>query len=208
MGEAALKLKQLFTWDDYLTWPDDERWEIIDGEAFSKSPSPNWRHQDICGALLVSMTPHFRKGPCKLFISPLDVKLSDEDIVQPDLLVVCDEKQKTERGHIEGPPKLAVEILSPSSTMHDRIRKMRLYAKFGVHEYWIVTPHQPSVEIFVLQNGEYVLRGLFLKEDTLSSPSFPGLTFPLAEIFTAPPDPDAAPPMIAREPTAKYAVAP
>lgn len=203
MGEPAIRHKQRHTWADYQTWPHDQRWEIIGGDALAMSPSPSFRHQCVQTQLCAAMSPFFRKRPCRLLTAPMDVKLSEEDVVQPDLLVVCD-PTRIQRTHIEGAPALAVEIISPRSVMTDRYRKIQLYARAGVPEYWIVTPHQPLVEIFVLNNGEYTLRALFTREDSLVSPSFPGLTFPLADVFDFPPEPGDEPPMIAAEPGPRY----
>src|SRR5262245_54809384 len=129
-----------YTWRDYQLWQDDQRWEIIGGNAFAMSPSPATRHQRISIALSSALFSHFRGKRCQPFEAPMDVKLSDEDIVQPDILVVCDPNQ-VKTTHIEGAPALVVEILSPSSLAHDRVRKMNLYARFGVPELWIVTPY-------------------------------------------------------------------
>jgi len=114
--------------------------------------------------------------------SPTAVKLSDQDIVQPDLLVVCDERQIT-RTHIEGPPSLVVEVISEATLMHDRVRKFRLYAQSGVKEYWIVTPYPHLIEVFNLHKGSYVLVGGYGKEDMLVSPTFPTLKLDLARVF-------------------------
>ena len=93
-----------WTYADYLTWPDDERWEIIDGVAYAMSPSPGTRHQDISLHLTLQIGGHLDKKPCKAFAAPFDVRLSEnqgasdnyvETVVQPDILVVCDKKNWT-----------------------------------------------------------------------------------------------------------------
>lgn len=200
MGEPASRHEDRFTWTNYRTWPDDERWEIVGGEAFMMT-APSTRHQRIQADLMAAMIPLFRKGPCQVFGSPTDVKLSEEDVVQPDILVVCDAKQITAT-HIEGPPKLVVEILSPRSTGLDRIRKSRLYARSGVQEYWIVTPHPAVVEVFSLDGGSYRLVS-YGKSDTLRSRAFPELSIPLAEVFTFPLEPGDEVPIV-REPPGRY----
>lgn len=204
MGEAARKTKDRFTWENYLSWPEDERWEIVEGEAFAMAP-PLTRHQRIQMDLSVALHPFFRKGPCQLFAAPTGVKLSEQDVVEPDILVVCDPRQ-IKPAHIEGPPKLVIEILSPSSTAHDRIRKSRLYARAGVQEYWIVTPHPAVVEVFSLDGGTYRLLHAFGKDDTLKSPAFPEVSIPLADVFTFPLEPGDEVP-VAREPPAKFGAA-
>ncbi len=131
---VASQTKQRFGWDDYRVWDDGQRWELIGGEPFCMSPAPGSRHQEIVGGLFAHLFQHFQGRPCQPFVSPIDVKLSTEDVVQPDIVVVCDRSQVLET-HIEGPPDLAVEVLSPSSHRHDRVRKLRLYARYGVGEY-------------------------------------------------------------------------
>lgn len=187
MSSPALQPDARYTWADYRTWPDDERWEIIGGHAYAMAASPTSRHQRIVTELAILMGPFFRGDPCRLFLSPMDVKLSDEDIVQPDLLVVCDPKQIA-RTHIEGPPHLVVEVASESSHIHDRQAKSALYARFGIAEYWIVTPFPSLVEIFTLRDGAYVWAKSFAREETLASPSFPDLSLPLAPVFDFPLD--------------------
>lgn len=203
MASPAHQPDQRFTWAHYRTWPDEERWEIIDGEAFSMSPSPTTRHQIISRELTAALHGIFKGKSCQLFPAPMDVKLSDEDVVQPDLLVVCDPKQIL-RTHIEGPPKLVVEILSAGSAAHDRVRKTALYAAAGVKEYWIITPYPSVVEVLSLDGRGYRLHRAFGKDDTLTSPAFPELALKLADIFTFPLEPGDEVPVV-REPPARYA---
>jgi len=181
MAEPALKMNERFAWDDYQTWPDDERWELIGGVAHAMSPSPLTEHQDIALSLGGKLKDFFGGKKCRAFIAPMDVKLSDEDVVQPDLLVVCDPSQI--KGHIEGPPSLVVEIVSPGSARMDRVIKPELYARFGVKEYWIVTPFPCTVEVFLLDGERYVFWKGFTEEDVLSSPSYPDLQIELKGVF-------------------------
>ncbi len=178
-----------FTWDDYRSWDDGERWELIGGEAFCMSPVPGSRHQAIVGDLFAALHRHFRDRPCRPFVSPLDVRLSAEDVVQPDVVVVCDRSRVLE-SHLEGPPTLVIEVLSPSSHRHDRVRKLRLYAHFGVEEYWLVHPHPALVEVLHLVDGEYRIAGAYTDAETLHSPTFPELTLELATVFTLPVPPE------------------
>ncbi len=194
--------KQHFTWNDYRSWSDDERWEIIGGEGYSMSPAPSTRHQRIGGELYSQLSSFLKGKKCLPFISPVDVKLSEEDVVQPDLIVVCD-PSKIKRTHIEGAPDLAVEITSTRDS-RDRVLKTALYAASGVKEYWIVTPFPSSVELLVLEGGRYVLHKAFGRADTLESPSFPGLAIPLAEVFDFPLDDDEKAALVFRDPPGKY----
>jgi Uma2 family endonuclease len=205
MSEPARKFGQRFTWADYRAWPDDERWEIIDGEAYAMSPSPTYRHQGIVRELAGPMFNYFKGKKCQLMLSPFDVKLSDDTVVQPDLLVVCNPKQ-LKRTHLEGPPTLVVEVVSPASTVHDRVRKTRLYARFGVKELWLVTPYPSVIEVFVLEGSRYTLVGTYGKEDQLVSATFPDLKIALADVFDFPLEPGEELPVV-REPPAAYRAA-
>ena len=177
-----------YLWTDVQHFDEDQRWELIDGYPFAMS-SPLTVHQVISMQLTASLLPLLRGGPCRLLAAPMDVKLSERDLVQPDLLVVCDPSQ-FQRTHIEGAPRVGVEILSDSSLRHDRLRKMNLYARAGVSEYWIVTPHLPMVEVFSNQNGHFVVAGSYTESDMLRSPAFPDWALELAPVFeNLPPQP-------------------
>jgi len=181
MAHPAEKIEERYTWDDYQTWPEGERWELIGGAAYAMSPSPLTEHQDIAISLGAKMRAFFTGKKCRALMAPMDVKLSDEDVVQPDLLVVCDPSQL--KRHIEGPPALVVEIASPRSARFDRLVKTELYARSGVREYWIVTPFPCLVEIFLLQGERYIFWKGFTEEDVLTSPSFPDLQIELKSVF-------------------------
>jgi len=178
-----------FTWDDYRSWDDGQRWEIIDGEAFAMTPVPLVRHQDVVGELYAALHGYFKGHACSLHLSPVDVKLGDADIVQPDLVVVCEEDKVTET-HIEGAPTLVVEVLSPSTERFDRIRKMALYARSGVAEVWLVTPYPWLVEVYLLDGETYRFVTGYTKGDTLASPTFPELSIDLDRIFDFPIPPE------------------
>ena len=184
MNNAATVLKR-YTWDDYRTWPDDERWEIIDGEAYAMSPSPAARHQMVQTRLVSALDIFFRGKPCRAISAPMDVKLSDVDIVQPDVLVVCQPEQ-IKATHIEGAPALVIEILSESSERHDRGIKMRLYAAHGVPEVWLVKPYPSMVEVYRLDGESYRLAATYIPPAILSSPSFPKLKLKLKDVFDFP----------------------
>ncbi len=203
MSETARQSAPQHTWTDYRTWDDNQRWEIIGGDAYLMSPSPTSRHQMIVGALFASLHTYFRGKACQLFVSPMDVVLSEKDVVQPDLLVVCRPDQ-IQRTHIAGAPSLVVEVLSESSASRDRLLKLGLYARSGVKEFWLVTPWPAMVEILVLRGEHYEVHDVLGKERTLVSPSFPDLQVALKEVFDFPLEPGEEP-LVAREPpTPKY----
>ncbi|MFN8611786.1 MAG: Uma2 family endonuclease [Vulcanimicrobiota bacterium] len=176
------------TFADYRSWDDDQRWEVIAGEAYAMS-SPSSLHQLVSMALTARLLQILAGSPCRLLAAPMDLKLSEHDVVQPDLLVVCD-PQQIRPTHIEGPPRLVVEIVSPSTQRHDRLRKLSLYAHSGVAEYWLVTPHPFLVEVLRNVNGSFSIAQVCNEHDTLKSPAFPDLSLDLAELFAQlPPQP-------------------
>jgi len=187
-----------YTWDDYRAWPADERWEIIGGEAYAMSPSPTARHQMVQLRLSVGLDTLFRGKTCQVYTAPLDVKLSETDIVQPDVLVVCKSGQ-IKRTHIEGAPALVVEILSEASALHDRTTKMQLYARHGVPEVWLVTPYPSMVEVYMLDGECYRLAGTYVRADTLKSPGFPKFKLKLKDVFDFPLEPGEKAAMTVRE---------
>ena len=162
---AILKRKEAdrFTYADYLTWPDEERWELINGEAYNMSPVPGKRHQQILVELMGAFWSHLKGKPCQVFAAPFDVRplatseMSDDEVdtvVQPDLLVVCDKNKLEERG-VVGAPDLVVEILSPYTSRKDLSKKFDLYERAGVREYWVVYPMEKIIHIYRLEDGRY-----------------------------------------------------
>lgn len=179
----AQKTEKKFTYADYAEWPDDERWELIDGEAYNMSPAPTTRHQSIVYNISFIIKSNLLNKSCKPFVAPVDVVLSEHDVVQPDVFVVCDEKKITE-ANIQGAPDLIVEVLSPGTAIKDKREKKKLYEKCGVKEYIIVDPVAQYVEQFLLDKD-----GLYGKEDIvgsmeiLSLASMEDVKIPLWEVF-------------------------
>ena len=178
----------LYDWEDYRSWPEGERWEIIGGEVFGMTPAPAPRHQRIQKKLCRLLDEYLEGKPCEVLPAPIDVKLSMHDIVQPDLVVVCKREQIT-RTHIEGAPSLVVEILSDSTALHDRTRKLRLYARSGVKEVWLVTPYPWLIEVLRLDGASYRVAGTYTKTDKLASPTFPDMVMDLGKVFDFPLEP-------------------
>ena len=146
-----------FTWQDYQQLPDDgRRYEVLDGELVV-SPSPVPRHQIVSHRIHRQLDQAIvDQGRGEVLNAPLDVKLSDTDIVQPDLIVILDQHMdRLGEKHLTGPPDLVVEVLSPGTARRDLGTKKERYRVFGVREYWIVDPVARVVEQFVLEHGEY-----------------------------------------------------
>ncbi|GAB6067340.1 Uma2 family endonuclease [Methylothermus subterraneus] len=152
---------QYHTYRDYLNWPEDTRYELIDGIAYAMT-APNRRHQEVLLELARQVANALQGHPCRPFIAPFDVRLpkgeeADEDIdtvVQPDLCVVCDERKLDERG-CRGAPDWVVEVLSPATAGHDHILKRTVYERAGVKEYWLVHPVDRIVTVYRLEDGRF-----------------------------------------------------
>jgi Uma2 family endonuclease len=191
MSRPAKKMEKPFTYGDYLTWPEDERWEIIHGVAYNMSPAPSTEHQRVSRRLLVQFDHFFTQGPCEIFSAPFDVCLpkGDEDdeaietVVQPDLAIICD-PMKVDSNGCKGAPDLIIEIISPSTAKKDRHEKFFLYEEHGVKEYWTVHPLEYLIEVFALgDDGTYGRPNIYARDDLLPVSLFPGLEIPLARIF-------------------------
>jgi Uma2 family endonuclease len=186
----AVPLHQRLTYGGLLRMPDDGlRYELIDGEAYI-IPSPDAEHQELLGDLFVFLKQAAALGPAgtRVFIAPLDVVLADDTVLQPDLLVVAPcGRARVVRG-VEGPPALAVEVLSPTSIRRDRGIKRATYARFGVDEYWLVDLVARTIEVHRLEAGPspaYRFERIYRQGDVLTTPLLPALALDLAKLFSA-----------------------
>ena len=175
------------TYEDYLQFPDDgKRHEIIEGDHYM-TPAPRTKHQRISRRLLVALSGFAasrRLG--EVFAAPFDVVLSDENVVQPDLLFVSAARADiVTEDNVQGAPDLIVEILSESSRKKDEVTKRKLYERFGVQEYWIVDPELEIVKIFKLTQQGYGRASELSKEtnDVLTTEFLPGFDCAVSEIF-------------------------
>ncbi len=150
------------TYADYCSWPDDARYELIDGVAYAMGPAPVRRHQGILGEIFRQVANALEGSPCRPYIAPFDVRLPKADeidndvdtVVQPDLVVICDRTKLDDKG-CRGAPDWVVEVLSPSTAGHDQILKRALYQRVGVREYWLVHPVDRIVTMYTLNAGSY-----------------------------------------------------
>ena len=163
-GTSPLKTKERFTYKDYKNWPEDERWELINGAAWAMSPAPRRMHQTLVLQLANQLANFLTGKPCRPFIAPMDVFLPEgdeawdetDDVVQPDIFVVCDKSKLIEEG-VRGAPDFIIEILSPSTALKDQSEKKLLYEAHGVREYWVVNPNTMETFIYILKDGKYGL---------------------------------------------------
>ena len=186
--------KEHFTYGLYRTWPEEERWELIHGQAHAMTPAPSPLHQEVVVGLLRVLDDFFRSQGCKVYVAPLDVRLPDDaeqsddetpTVVQPDLFVVCDSRKVDALG-VRGAPDLVVEVLSPSTAYRDETDKLLLYERHGVLEYWIVNPRTGRVTVHALNNsGMYGKPIVYLNTETLRSMAFPKLRMDLSTVFGA-----------------------
>ena len=171
---------------DYDSFPDDgNRYEIIGGEL-SVSLSPTLEHQRIVLGVVFELERFFRERPIgEVFVAPLDVELSNFDVVEPDVVVVLDANASVKREkRIVGAPDIVVEVISPSSAMQDRVRKGALYAMNGVREYWLVDPGNRTFDILALRPPEYV--PVEQSAWSIRSRVLDGFELDLAHLFRAP----------------------
>lgn len=190
MGLAVRKKEERFTYGDYLNWPDEERWELIDGVAYDMSPAPLRRHQGIIRELSRQISNYLLDKSCQMYFAPFDVRLpeadeSDEEIktvVQPDIVVVCDDKKLDDKG-CKGAPDIVIEILSPYTAKKDLITKYRLYERHKVKQYWIFDPATEEVVIFKLKNDKYENPEEYNKKDKIKVDIFTDLEIDLNTIF-------------------------
>lgn len=191
MGNPALAPKERYTYGQYLTWPDSERWELIDGQAWDMSPAPLRGHQVLLGRLHLAIGNFLKGKPCQVFLAPFDVLLPEgsepdnevDTVVQPDIVVFCDPSKLTRRG-ARGGPDWVIEILSPRTAKKDFTVKSACYERAGVREYWIVDPASQSIHIWCLEaEGRFGEEILHEEGDAAQCRVLSGLTIDAREFF-------------------------
>lgn len=170
---------------DLLALPEDgRRYEIHQGELVVV-PSPLLRHQLAARAVFLLLDSHARETGGDALFAPLDIVFDEYDVAQPDIVFF-----RAERRHLLRPdvvvrnaPDIAVEVLSPSTAATDRGRKMRMFARYGVREYWIVDPLLERIEVHTLEAGAYRQAQVASGDDIVRSVLLPDLTFEAARAF-------------------------
>jgi Uma2 family endonuclease len=163
------------TYADYCSWPDEVRYELIDGIAYAMGPAPTRSHQKILGDLFRQVADALDGSPCEVYIATFDVRLPRageaddlvDTVVQPDLTIVCDASKLDERG-CRGAPDWIVEVLSPSTATHDHVRKRQVYERAGVREFWLLHPVDRMVTMYRLDGGRYGFPDIHETAGTLS----------------------------------------
>lgn len=172
--------------DDFLLIPEDgRRHELIDGNHYLHA-SPDTKHQRISMRLIFTIGTYLREHPVgQLYFALLDVVLSDYDVVEPDLMYICNDRRKiiTDK-NIQGAPDLIIEIVSDSTRCYDEAIKHALYERAGVSESWLVDSLRDTVRVFRRNAaGRYEIAANLSRNETLTSPLFPMLEIQLDEIF-------------------------
>ncbi len=176
-------LKHKLDYSDYVQIPSDgKRYELLEGELHV-TPAPSPLHQRVSKRLQRMLEVYFEHtGLGEVFNAPIDVILTNQDVVQPDLVLVTNPAQISSRG-IEGPPLLFVEVLSPSTRGYDRTAKAQRYATLGVRHYWIVDPEDHQVECYRVREATYELVANAKGSSVLTHPDWPELHLPLADLW-------------------------
>ena len=194
--EYTLDINRRYTYADYLTWVDDKMRELLDGFIRLMSPAPALKHAVVSRKLLNPMLNFVERndGDCQIFYAPFDVRfptkpdqIDDNQIytvVQPDICVVCDVSKLDERGCL-GAPDMVIEILSLSSQRYDLNEKFNIYQAGGVKEYWVVSPKEKGINVFILQeNGKYDQGTVYEGNVQLPVQTLKGLSISTEKLFS------------------------
>ena len=122
--------------------------EKIDGVVFNMSPSPGFMHSQINGNIYHAIKTQIKNSVCIVTIENLDLYLSDDEYLIPDIMLICD-RQRIKNDKYKGVPRFVAETISPRTAFRDRTLKMEKYAKLCIDEYWIVSPKERSVEVYL-----------------------------------------------------------
>ncbi|MEK7684723.1 MAG: Uma2 family endonuclease [Verrucomicrobiota bacterium] len=170
------RVRRLWTFDEMVAKLPETNMptELWDGEIIM-SPAPRPSHQEIV-LNFASVLKHFvtAKKLGKVFVSPIDVVLSQRRVVQPDIIFIAKARFEIVQDCIRGVPDLAVEVISEGSWRRDRVDKKGLYEQFGLPEYWIVDPESQTIEVFVLDKGAHRLHARAGLGQTAVSRILPG----------------------------------
>lgn len=183
--------KARYTFADVLAWDESERAEIIDGEAIMMAP-PTTAHQLISGEIFRQLGNYLEGKKCLAIPAPFAVRLFEKDgdspedvdtIVEPDISIVCD-RGKLDKHGCKGAPDMVVEILSPSTQRHDRLVKLGLYQRAGVREYWIVSPEEQTVQVFLQRDGSLLPHEVYDRQGVAKVNVLDGCFVELSKVFS------------------------
>lgn len=183
---TIIEEKKICTYEDYLKTSDDERYELIDAELIM-NPSPVTYHQWISRKIEFELEKFVEEKTLGyVFYAPLDVYFDDTNLLQPDILFIA--KNRLDiigEKNIQGAPDITIEILSEATAYRDLVKKKKIYAKFGVKEYWIVDPVEKTIDLYTLKETVFALMKSFAKNETLESTLLNGFTMNLEKVFAS-----------------------
>ena len=187
---SQLDLNKRYSYAEYLTWQFQERLELIKGKIFKMSPAPARRHQEVSAKLFYHLMDYLKDQSCDIYTAPFDVRFpksqGDENtftVVQPDICIICDKNKLDDRGCV-GAPDMIIEILSPATSAKDATVKFDLYEEQGVKEYWMVSPGENLLDVFLLdENGKYRWMKKYTENDKVKVNIFDDLYIDMAEVF-------------------------
>ena len=183
---AARNPDEHYTYEDYASWPMDERWEIIHGAPYAMA-TPTEAHQRTVGEVSRQLSTFLLGKPCRAYIAPFSVRLNADDgddiVVEPDVLVVCDRSKLADGKGVVGAPDFIMEVLSPSTVKHDTIRKFLLYQSSGVREYWIADPEEKFLVKYILRDGKYMATGHSADDASVPVDTLEGCAIDLTLVF-------------------------
>ena len=189
---APLPQEKHYSYADLLSWDDNTRYELYDGQPLALA-SPSEVHQRISMALSIQLGNYLMGKKCRVYAAPFDVRLFEQEgdgpedvdtVVQPDLMVVCDQN-KVDRHGVHGAPDLVIEILSPASARLDRLVKFNLYQRAGVKEYWLVDPSTRTVSVYTLEDGAYHAATVYSSDLSAPAGVLDGCIIDLSAVFEA-----------------------
>ena len=168
---------------EFYALPENERAELIGGKLYMLA-APSRLHQGLVGVLYAAILSHIggNKGKCKVYPAPFDVRLFEDDsvIVEPDISVICHPERLTDRG-CSGAPDWILEVTSPSTASGDYLRKLWLYKKAGVREYWIVDPEEQKTVTYLFGADETY--HIYEFSDTIPVSVYPGFSIRISEML-------------------------
>lgn len=169
--------------NEFLAQPETNHIvELIEGEIIITTPTD--LHQQLVGSIYFALRTAFPQGTYR--IAPTGIRLDDQHVVEPDVFWVSADNtrcQVVDGRYWHGAPDLVIEVISPSTSRHDRDVKFRLYERHGVREYWIVEPEAAFIEVYRLNEGAFERSGVFGKGETLTSPTLNGAAIPMDAVF-------------------------
>ena len=152
---AAKSLMEYFTYDDYKNW--EGRWELIEGVPYLMTPAPHPNHQKIVFKIAKEISDNLKfnfANICDVYISPIDWKISEDTVIQPDVALFC---EKIKKPYFTSTPLIVVEVLSPATEKKDLEIKFQLYENQKVPFYIIVSPTKKIAHIYKIENDKYKL---------------------------------------------------